>query len=388
MTLSNEIDFVLVTVDDGNEDPYKVIIPTMDGKPMAAALSVEDSVQPDHYLPVIFKDSIGRQSLLTYVQLIDGEKIEEYKKQVEDHGDEQIGKIDEESIELSIQQARKNLLRIKTPDAKAQGDYLKSIKRQYKKQGVTLHNVSLDRYNRIISMIPDISGTDLAAFKVPAPDGEIVDAWESEDEAEAKNEAVYVILASPEDEGLKTDKEATADAGNNDIDILISGFNEKGMELVDEVAIHVVMNDKDYTELIIDETPELKAYKEAKEIDSKIRVVFIDDVNKICSQPTAALVLHTVDKSNNFDSVNEEAITLTRENAEEFELADHEEDKPNPITLNKYTKVDKLEIVSNKEMADKVVDEKLLELGVENSVLMISVSAPVGDRIRKTLLLL
>ena len=163
------------------------------------------------------------------------------------------------------------------------------------------------------------------------------------------------------------------------------------MELVDEVAIHVVMNDKEYTELIIEETPELKEYKTSKDTDAKIRVAFIDEQLKICSQPVAALLLHTLDKTNTMDSINEGEIELNRAIAKMLQLADEDDEAQEPIMLNKYSKVEKMEIVFNEVMSSQIAPESnLLELGNENSVLMISVSNPAGevDMIKKSLLLL
>jgi len=402
ITLTGEIDFVLTKIED-EEDPYTVIIPTLDGKPMSAAITVDDDTTTDDFLPVIFKDTVGRQSQLMFVKPIDAKSFNEYKDEVdhkEDDPEHQIGNIDEESVMLSIEQARHNLRKNKTPDSKAQEIYLKQIKREYKKRGITLHKVPLSRYSRIISMIPDVSGTELAKFKVPLPEGKIIDAYQAEDETEEQNEAVYVLLESIEDSDLKTDKEAKAESGENDIDILISGFDTNGMELVDEVAIHVVMNDKDYTELIIEETPELKEYLASKEINKKIRVAFMDEANKMCSQPVAALVLHQLDKSNNFDSVDESAIVLSRENAIEFKLGeDEQEANPEAAPLSKYNKVERMDVVFNEELSSKVADDPdILELGNDNSVLMVSVSAPapvteneqieVVDRLKKGILIM
>lgn len=395
---TNEIDFVLQTVDQDQEDIYKVIMPTLDGKPMPAALTVEDTVQASDFLPVIFKDTKGRQSELQFISLVDLKDIDQYREKLEKKGleedeHEQIGNIDEENIFMSLEQARKNLHKIGTIDAKIEGNYLKMVKREYAKRGQNLSKVPLSRYDQIVSMIPDTSGTDFTVFKSDkVPSGNIIDAWAAEDEEEGQGvlEVVYVLVDCTDDQELKSDKEVAAEQGNNDIDVLVSGFTRKGIELVDKVSIQVVMNDSEFTEIFVDETPELKDYKLATETDKFIRVIFTDKERQMCSQPVPVLLMHKLDKTNTIDSIDESITQLSRENAMELKaFGQFNEDNPEPIMLNRYAKVDELSVIENKELAQKVItDQQIIELGADDSVLMITVSNPFVGLLKKHILLM
>ena len=160
--------------------------------------------------------------------------------------------------------------------------------------------------------------------------------------------------------------------------------------MVEKVAIQVVMNDTDFTEIHIDETPELKEYKNSVETDNFIRVIFTDKERQMCSQPVATLLLHKLDKTNTLDSVDEAVTQLSRQNAVELQaFGSFDEEEPEPIMLDKYAKVDEISVIENDNLAKKLVtDQKILELGTENSVLMITVSNPFFEMLKKHILLM